>query len=126
MTREEFVQRLMVNAMCDDYENVDQVILRDVVGVAAKCGLTVDRAEVVQNLRVLVEARLVKAYLLSTRGPFATELDGMPPLDTPEEDFTTYFYPTPKGLDWHESDGTWWPLDDNDVLRSDWKPPLFR
>jgi len=108
MTREEFVQRLIVNAMCDDYDNVDQVILRDVAGVAAKCGLTVDRAEVVQNLRVLVEAGLVKAYHLSAREPFATELDGMPPLDIPEEDFSTYFYPTPKGLDWHKSDGTWW------------------
>jgi hypothetical protein len=125
MTREEFVQRLIVDSMCDDFENVDQVILRDVAGVAADCGLTVDRAEVVQNLRVLVEAGLVKAYLLSTREP-PTELDGMPPLDTPEEDFTTYFYPTQKGLDWHESDGTWWPLDEDGVLRSDWKPPLLR
>jgi len=38
MTREEFVQRLIVNAMSDDYENVDQVILREVAGVAAKGG----------------------------------------------------------------------------------------
>jgi hypothetical protein len=53
MTREEFVQRLIVNAMCDDFENVDQVILRDVAGVAAKCGLTVERPELVQNLRAL-------------------------------------------------------------------------
>jgi hypothetical protein len=47
----------------------------------------------------------------------------MPPLDVPEEDFKTYFYPTQKGMEVHESDGTWWPLDDNDLLRSDWKPP---
>jgi hypothetical protein len=126
MTREEFVQRLIVNAMCDDYENVDQVILRDVAGVAAKCGLTVDRAEVVQNLHVLVEAGLVKAYHLSTREPFATELDGMPPLNIPEKDFSTYFYPTSKGLDSHKSDRAWWPLDDDDLLRSDWAPSLLR
>jgi hypothetical protein len=126
MTREEFVKRLIVNAMCDDFENVDQVILRDVAGVAAKCGLTVERPELVQNLRALVEAGLVKAYNLSTRDPYAAELDGMPQLDTPEEDFRTYFYPTPNGMEWHKSDGTWWPFDDNDVLRSDWEPSLLR
>ena len=128
MTREEFVQRLIVNSMCDDFENVDQVILRDVAEVAAKCGLTVERPEVVQNLRALVEGELVKAYDFSapTGDPFAAALDGMPPLDTPEEDFRTYFHPTPKGLDWHKSDRSWWPLDGDDALRSDWDASLLR
>jgi len=36
MTRQEFVQRLIVNSMCDDFENVDQVILRDVAGVGSQ------------------------------------------------------------------------------------------
>ncbi len=128
MTREEFVQRLIVNSMCDDFENVDQVILRDVAGVAGKCGLTVERPEVVQNLRALVERGLVKAYdLPATTGyPFTAEFDGMLPLDTPEEHFRTYFYPTQKGLDWHKSDRTWWPLDDDDPLRSDWEASLLR
>jgi hypothetical protein len=62
MMRPEFVQRLILNSMCDDFENVDQVILRNVAGVAAKCGLTVERPEVVENLRALVEAGLAKAY----------------------------------------------------------------
>jgi hypothetical protein len=128
MTREEFVQRLIVNSMCDDFENVDQVILRDVAGVAAKCGLTVERPEVVQNLRALVEAGLVKAYDLSPGigDPFSGELQGMPPLADPEIYFRTHFYPTQKGTDWLESDLTWWPLDDDDVLQSDWEPPLLR
>jgi hypothetical protein len=47
----------------------------------------------------------------------------MPPLDVPEEDFRTYFYITKRGMQFHQADSTWWPLDDNDVLRSDWKPP---
>ena len=42
MTRAEFVQRLILNSMCDDFENLDQVILRDVAEVASKCGLTVE------------------------------------------------------------------------------------
>jgi hypothetical protein len=125
MTRAEFVQRLILNSICDDFENVDQVILCDVAEVAAKCGITVERPEVVENLRSLVDAGLAKAYDLSTGGadPFSGELPGMPLLDTPEEDFATYFYPTPKGMEFHKTDGTWWPLDDDDALRPDWKPP---
>src|SRR5690242_5287474 len=103
MTRAEFIKRLILNSMCDDFENVDQVILRDVAEVAAKCGLSVERAEVVHNLRALVEAGLAKAYDLScaTGDPFSGELGGMPPLDVPEEDFRTYFYPTRKGMEVH-------------------------
>jgi hypothetical protein len=128
MTREEFVQRLIVNSMCDDFENVDQVILRDVAEIAAKCGLTVERPEVVQNLRALVEAGLVKAYDLAPGigDPFSGELQGMPLLGVPEEEFRTYFYPTQKGMDWHKADRAWWPLDDGDVLRSDWNSSLVR
>ena len=125
MTRAEFVQRLILNSICDDFENVDQVILRDVAGVAAKCGLTVERPEVVEELRALVEAGLAKAYDLSTAAgdPFSGELQGMPPLNAPDEYFSIYFYPTQKGIDFHKSDRTWWPLDDNDRLRPDWEPP---
>src|SRR5579862_5014599 len=125
MTRAEFVQRLILNSMSDDFENVDQVILHDVAAVAAKCGLTITRPEIVENLRALVQAGLAKAYDLSaaTGDPFSAELDDIPPLDAPEEDFRTYFYPTAKGMEFHKSDGTWWPLDDNDVLRSDWETP---
>jgi hypothetical protein len=124
MMRPEFVQRLILNSMCDDFENVDQVILRNVAGVAAKCGLTVERPEVVENLRALVEAGLAKAYDLfpGINDPFSGELQGMPPLHVPEEHFRTYFYITKRGMQFHKADSTWWPLDDNDVLRSDWKP----
>lgn len=128
MTRAEFVQRLILNSMCDDFENVDQVILRDVARVAAKCGLAVERPEVVQNLRALVEAGLVKAYELDPGigDPFSGEVQGMPPLDAPEDNFRTFFYPTQRGMDWHKADQTWWPLDDDDVLRSDWNPSFLR
>jgi hypothetical protein len=125
MTRAEFVQRLILNTICDDFENVDQVILRNVAEVGAKCGLTIQRPEVVEGLRVLVEAGLAKAYELSAAvgDPFSGELQGMPPLDVPEEYFRTYFYVTKKGMEFHQSDGSWWPLDDDDALRADWKTP---
>jgi hypothetical protein len=48
--------------MCDEFENVDQLIFSDVAGVAAQCGLTLERSEVVESLRALVEKRLAKAY----------------------------------------------------------------
>lgn len=123
MTPAEFVQRLVLNTMTDDFENVDQVILRQVAQVGAKCGLTINRSQVVEAIRGLVEAGLARAYELSGRDPFSVELPDMPPLDVEEENFKTYFYVTERGMDFHEADGSWWPLDDLGALRPDWNPP---
>jgi hypothetical protein len=123
MTRAEFLQRLVLDTICDDFENVDQVILRDVAQVAAKCGLAIERHEVVEALRVLVEAGWAKAYDFSASGNDPLELDEMPLLDLVEEDFKTYFCVTKKGMDRHEADGSWWPLDDKGALRPGWAPP---
>ena len=82
MTRAEFVERLILDSMCDDYENVDQVILRDVAETAARCGLKIERSEVVERLRSLVAAGLAKAYDLSVDP--SRELEGMPPLEAIE------------------------------------------
>lgn len=124
MTRAEFVQRLVLDTICDDFENVDQIILREVADVGAKCGLSIQRQEVVDALKVLVGDGLAKAYdLFGAQHPFEGEIQGMPPLDAVEEDFRTYFLITKKGMDFHESDQTWWPLNDDGALRSDWTPP---
>ena len=40
--------------MADDYENIDQVILRDVNELAVKLRFTVERFEVVEALRGLI------------------------------------------------------------------------
>ena len=56
----------------------------------------------------LVGGGLAKAYLLPSSEP----LQGMPGVDAVEENFTTYFYITEKGMDLHLSDDTWWPFDD--------------
>ncbi|HLM97960.1 MAG TPA: hypothetical protein VK335_01675 [Bryobacteraceae bacterium] len=111
--RNELVRRLVLNAICDDYENVDQVILRDVAQDGAKLGLTLERSDVVEALASLVRDGLAKAYLLSAFAPYSTELQGMPPLDVVEEYFKTYFYITKEGMDLHLSDDSWWPFDED-------------
>ena len=126
MNRFEFLQRLLLNTISDDFENVDQVILRQVAEQGAKCGLTVERSDIVEALPALVEAGLAKAYDLvpGIRDPFAGELRGMPPLEVVEEDFRTYFYITKKGMDFNLRDTADWPFDDEGEPRSDWKPPM--
>jgi len=114
MDRSEFVRRLVLNSISDDFENVDQIILRNVAKVGANYGWIIDRSEVVNALTSLVEEGLAKAYILSglMRSPFAGELTGMAPMDVVEEDFKTYFYITKKGMERHLSDGTSWRLDE--------------
>ena len=85
MNRSELIRRMVLNSICDDYENIDQVILRDVAQDAVKLGFTVERSEIVDALAGLIEDGLAKA---------------------------TYFYITKKGMDLHLSDDTWWPFDD--------------
>jgi|SRR5580692_5909154 hypothetical protein len=120
MNRSELIQRMVLNVMCDDYENVDQIILPHVARDCAKLGIIVERSEIVKELGELVARGMAKAYLLSSREPFSVELEGMPPLDIVEENFETYFYPTKKGMDFHLSNHTWWPLDDDDESLPNW------
>jgi hypothetical protein len=111
MDRSELIQRLVLSEISDDYESVDQIILRNVARDGAKLGLSIERSDIVDALRSLIEDGLAKAYLLSSREPYSTELPSMPALDVVEEDFKTYFYITKKGIDFHLSDNTWWPFD---------------
>lgn len=122
MNRSELIRRMVLNAMCDDFENVDQIILPVVARDCAKLGFTVERSEIVKTLGELVAAGMAKAYLLSghNRDPFSGELQGMPSLDIVEENFETYFYVTKKGMDLHRSDDTWWPFDDEDNVLPNW------
>jgi hypothetical protein len=61
MNRKELVRCLVLNAISDDYENVDQVILRDVAEHGAKCGLSIERCEIVEALAGLIEDGLATA-----------------------------------------------------------------
>jgi hypothetical protein len=111
MDRSERLRRMVLDAICNDYENADQMILRDVAQDGAKLGLTVERSDIVDALTQLIEDGLAKAYRLSP-SEAAKELEGMPPLDEVEENFETYFYITKKGMDLHLPEDAWWPFDD--------------
>ena len=112
MERRELMRRLVFNWISDDFENVDQIILPNVTRHGSELGLTVERSDIVNALEGLIQDGLAKAYILSGREPFETELLGMPPLDVVEENFKTYFYITKKGMDLHLADETWWPFDE--------------
>ena len=117
MERRELIRRPVLNSICDNFENVDQIILPGVTRDGSKFGLTIERSDIVDALKGLIEDGLAKAYFLSGtpgRDPFAGELPGMPPLDVVEEDFQTYFYITKKGMDFHRADRSWWPFGDED------------
>jgi hypothetical protein len=110
LDRAELIQRLVLDKICDDYENVDQTILADVNQEAPEFGITITRDDVVIALAQLIEQGLAKAYRLSELPPHRIELPGVPTLDTVEEDwFETYFLATPAGLDLQLNDSSWWP-----------------
>jgi hypothetical protein len=115
MERRELIRRLVLNSICDDFENVDQIILRDVTRDGSRFGLTIERSDIVDALKGLIEDGFAKAYrLFGGMGPdpFAGELPGMPSMDIVEENFQTYFYIIKKGMDFHLADDSWWPFDD--------------
>lgn len=108
MGRKKLVRLVVLNAICDDYENLDQTILPTVVRDAAECGVErVDRAEVVTALTSLVVDGLAEAFTLSPHESFSVCMEGVPSLEVVEEDFRTYFLITKKGMDLHLSDDEW-------------------
>jgi len=120
MDRRELARWLVLREISDDYENVDQVILPNVAKDASKCGLVIERSEIVDALAGLIEDGLAKAYLLSTREPFSKELQVIPPLDVIEENFETYFYVTKKGVELLRSGATLGRVNDEGRLLPDW------
>lgn len=125
MRRAEFVQKMVLNEICDDFENLDQIILPNVAEYGRKCGLTIERAEIVEAMSALVGNGLAKAYDLACTDPFSKELPGMPSMDIIEEGFRTHFYATKNGLDLQSSyrSAASWPFDDEGELRCDWRSP---
>ena len=132
MNRNEVVRLLVLNEIMDDYENVDQMILKGVTELGAKLGWSIDRTEVVNALAELIQQGLAKAYDLSSPPPHIP-LQGMPAMDVVEnmtdEVFHTYFYVTPAGMEYHLAEDMPWPFDDDEnviesVLREELpKPP---
>ncbi len=102
---------MVLSGICDDYENVDQIILEEVSALGARIGWTIERCEIVQALAQLLADGYAKAYVLSPRPPHSTELAEMPEMDTIEAEFEqqkTYFLATKKRIEFIESDNSWW------------------
>src|SRR5579871_5818218 len=100
MDRRELIRRMVLSAISDDFENVDQIIFPSVAEDCSKLEVIVERSEIVTALAGLVGDGLAKAYdlhNLPNRDPFSGELPSMPSLDQVEEDFRTYFYITKSG-----------------------------
>jgi hypothetical protein len=119
MTRKEFVERLVLNEICDDYESLEHVskwIDKD----AHRCGLAIQPAEIVESLGELIALGLARAYLFREGARKPDEIAGMPAVNKIEG---YYFWATPRGIDLQLSDGRWYPFDDADQLRNDWIPP---
>ncbi len=53
MTRSELIRRMVLDSMCDDFENIDQIILPEVARDCAKLGFSVERAEIVKAVSEL-------------------------------------------------------------------------
>ena len=66
MSRREVVRLLAMDAIRDDNENIDQIILAEVAEAGTRCGLIIERAEVVATLAGLVADGLAAARLLSS------------------------------------------------------------
>lgn len=117
MERNKLVRLMVLNEICDDYENIDQIILPHLARQCAKLGFAVERSDIVRALAELVADGLAKAYRLSSTAP-VKELQGMPQLDAVDEDFEIYFYITDKGMVLQLSDDQEWPFDDEGNPRS--------
>jgi hypothetical protein len=101
MTRAELLRLFVLNAMCDDYEELEMiydVVLRD----TERCGMPASQSEILRALTEVVETGLAKAYRL--RGEPLGELPGLPPLEEMEMPHRIYYYLTPNGKEVQQSE----------------------
>jgi hypothetical protein len=119
MTRKAFVQRFILNEICDDYENLDMVN-KWITKNAARIGLAIQPAEIIEGLSELIALGLAKAYRFREGARKPDEIPQMPPLNEIEN---YYFWATPRGKKLQTSDTSWYPFDDEDQLRKDWTAP---
>jgi len=115
---------VVLDQISDDYECLHQ-ITKQVADLTSRCGLTIETPEILAALGDLISGGLARAYRLS---PKVEGIDGMPPIDqigSPGEPGIddVFFWVTEKGMQLQLSDYPDWPFDEDNVLRSDWKPP---
>jgi len=113
--------RVLVLASIWDYYTVVEFIQMRMDDLALRLGTSFSRDEIMSALCDLIEVGYAKAWRID-RGDPAREYEGMPPVEDILP-YKAYFYITPEGMDFHLSNDTWWPFDDDDNLRPDWTPP---
>jgi hypothetical protein len=118
MTPTELIRMFVLNEIGDDFEDL-AMINSCVAEVMARCGLTLDSAEVSRSLHDLMTMGFARAYRLSPYHP-NEELDGVP---TQAEMEHLYFYATEKGAAEHNRLDPQWPFDSEIELLRDWIPP---
>jgi hypothetical protein len=116
---------LVLNEICDDYENLAISIEMPIMERGGRCGLYVDKGEIVHALQELVELGLARPYRLhgDRRPNWAEEMERMPSLEEMESPDGAWFFRTDAGLEAQLADWQPWPFDDDDELRKDWTPP---
>ncbi len=121
-SRRELVQRLVLNSICDDYENLVVSIKPAIDRDARDCGIEISELEIVDALRNLVDLGWAKAYRLG--GKNAVEFDQMPTIDEMRDFYGAWFHITDAGMKVQLADYGGWPFDDEGALRKDWVQPV--
>jgi hypothetical protein len=63
MERNELIRRMVLDTICNDFENLDQIILPEVARDCAKLGFAVERSHIVNALAELIQGGLAKAVV---------------------------------------------------------------
>jgi hypothetical protein len=110
---------LTLNELSDDYENLTVSIMPGINRDAVDRGMAIEKSEVVEALKELVELRWATAWQL---GNDAHEFARMPSLEEMEDPEGAWFYITDAGRT-AQSEFDGWPFDERGEMRKDWTPP---
>ena len=118
-TRFDLLSRFVLDAICDDYENLAEVS-KHVGGLGQRCGLTFESDEIIRALGDLMNRGLARGFLLTPNSKPPNEVDRLP---DEKEIGKYYFRVTQRGMDLQLAPYDEWPFDDENVLRRDWCAP---
>jgi hypothetical protein len=124
MTRAQLLRRFVLNAICDDTEDLE-MIYESVYSDPASSAMRVERPEIVRALLEVIEGGHATAYRLIVGWPHdrLEKLDEAPPLEEMETPHTIYYGLTPKGKELHLSQDDGLPWDGAGGIREGWSPP---
>jgi hypothetical protein len=120
MTRAELIRMFVVDSMCDDYEDIQQ-ITKWTVEWGSKCGLTISHEDIIRALRELIEMGYAKAWDLTQpkREP-PKEYQGMPTRDQIRGMDPHFISQTEEGVKSFEQLPTEWLLDERKRIPEVW------